>query len=123
MADSLNKKKNGSSAGETTPATESTVSISDIEKLFSLMRENEIAELEIETTHPEFYTQDYTRYQPVLDELAAERDPLYREVADLGFDTGEDAASAAAGRLAGILRARWQRDSGKGGPSVQAHGA
>lgn len=48
MADSLNKKKNGSSAGETTPAPETSVSISDIEKLFSLMRENEIAELEIE---------------------------------------------------------------------------
>src|SRR5690554_3309380 len=61
--------------------------------------------------------------EPVLRRLASEREPLYREVADLGFDTGEDAASAAAGRLAGILKDRWQRDAGSGDPSLQARGA
>ena len=38
--------------------------------------ERRIAELETETTHPEFYTQDYTRYQPLLDELDDRRAAL-----------------------------------------------
>lgn len=59
--------------------------------------------------------------EPVLRRLAAEREPLYREVADLGFDTGADAASTAAGRLSGILEARWQRGSGSDGPARQAN--
>lgn len=49
MADSLNKKKGHRPEGEDMPADRNdSVTISDIEKLFSLMRENEIAELEIE---------------------------------------------------------------------------
>lgn len=49
MADSLNKKKATRPEGETTSTDRNeSVTISDIEKLFSLMRENEIAELEIE---------------------------------------------------------------------------
>lgn len=49
MADSLNKKKASRPEGEGNPAAgNEAVTISDIEKLFSLMRENEIAELEIE---------------------------------------------------------------------------
>src|SRR5688572_21888696 len=49
MADSLNKKKAIRPEGDDTPAVKGeTVTISDIEKLFSLMRENDIAELEIE---------------------------------------------------------------------------
>jgi len=49
MADSLNKKKGQESEGNALPAeNHESVTISDIEKLFSLMRENEIAELEIE---------------------------------------------------------------------------
>lgn len=49
MADSQNKKKaNVPDTAENVVTRNDTVSISDIEKLFSLMRENEIAELEIE---------------------------------------------------------------------------
>lgn len=49
MADSLNKKKGNRAEGEDMPAARNeSVSIADIEKLFSLMHENEIAELEIE---------------------------------------------------------------------------
>lgn len=49
MADSLNKKKGNRAEGEDMPAGRNeSVSIADIEKLFSLMHENEIAELEIE---------------------------------------------------------------------------
>lgn len=49
MADSLSKKKGSEPGGDNKPATENeSVTIADIEKLFSLMRENDIAELEIE---------------------------------------------------------------------------
>ncbi len=49
MADSLNKKKASRPEGEDASAVKNeSVTISDIEKLFVLMRENEIAELEIE---------------------------------------------------------------------------
>lgn len=49
MADSLNKKKgNQSNDGEMPPERNESVNIEEIEKLFSLMRENDIAELEIE---------------------------------------------------------------------------
>jgi len=49
MADSQNKKKaNVPDTAESVVPRNDTVSIADIEKLFSLMRENEIAELEIE---------------------------------------------------------------------------
>jgi acetyl-CoA carboxylase biotin carboxyl carrier protein len=49
MADSLHKKKGNRPDGEDLPAARNeSVTVSDIEKLFSLMRENEIAELEIE---------------------------------------------------------------------------
>lgn len=49
MADSLNKKKGNQSNDEEMPAERNeSVNIEEIEKLFSLMRENEIAELEIE---------------------------------------------------------------------------
>lgn len=49
MADSLNKKKGNRAEGEDMPAGRNeSVSVADIEKLFSLMHENEIAELEIE---------------------------------------------------------------------------
>lgn len=44
----------------------------------------------------------------VLRDLAAERDPLYREVADLTFDTDGLAPGAAAGELATLVHARWQ---------------
>ena len=45
---------------------------------------------------------------------------MNREVADLGFDTGADAASAAAGRLCTILDARRQPGVGSDGHSRQA---
>lgn len=61
--------------------------------------------------------------EPVLRRLAAEREPLYREVADLGFDTGQDAASGAAARLAGILEHHWRNAPGSGGSPLQAREA
>lgn len=49
MADSLNKKKaNQSNDGNMPAERNESVNIEEIEKLFSLMRENDIAELEIE---------------------------------------------------------------------------
>lgn len=46
--------------------------------------------------------------EQVLRGLAAEREPLYREVADLAFDTDGLAPGAAAGELAALVHARWQ---------------
>lgn len=60
--------------------------------------------------------------EAVLRKLATEREPLYREAAHLGFDTGEDAAGTAAARLAEVLRARWQGEASNG-DAVQAHRA
>ena len=49
MAESPSKKKTNASSDEQDSVVKSeSISIADIEKLFSLMRENEIAELEIE---------------------------------------------------------------------------
>lgn len=49
MADSLNKNKGNRAEGEDSPAaSKESVNIADIEKLFSLMQDNEIAELKIE---------------------------------------------------------------------------
>ena len=42
--------------------------------------ERRIAELEVESAHPEFYTQDYTRYQPLLDELDDQRAVLEQAI-------------------------------------------
>ena len=62
--------------------------------------------------------------EAVLRRLAAEREPLYREGAHLGFDPGQDAASAAAGRLARVLADRWQGATvGADSPSPQARQA
>lgn len=44
----------------------------------------------------------------VLQRLAAVRDPLYRQVSHLGFDTGEDAPGAAAARLGRLLEGLWE---------------
>ena len=44
-----------------------------------------------------------------LDALAADREPLYREVADLAFESDGLAVPVAAERLAGLLQHRWQR--------------
>jgi shikimate kinase len=44
----------------------------------------------------------------VLRELAARRDPLYAEVADLRVDTGNDAAERVAEALAAELASRWR---------------
>jgi len=44
----------------------------------------------------------------VLRTLAAERTPLYEEVADLVFDTDGMAPGAAAATLASLVHARWQ---------------
>lgn len=41
--------------------------------------------------------------------LAAERDPLYRELADLAFDGDGLAVATAAERLAALLETHWQR--------------
>lgn len=47
--------------------------------------------------------------EQALRELAALRAPLYAEVADLQFDTGQLSADAAAARLAELLPLHWQR--------------
>ena len=44
-----------------------------------------------------------------LDALAADREPLYREVADFAFESDGLAVPVAAERLAGLLQHRWQR--------------
>lgn len=46
-----------------------------------------------------------------LRELAAIRSPLYDEIADLRFDTGNDNATHAATALAELLAVKWQRGS------------
>ena len=61
--------------------------------------------------------------EPVLQRLASEREPLYREVADLGFDTGQDTASGAAARLAEMLGHRWRNAPGRGDSPLQAREA
>lgn len=45
----------------------------------------------------------------VLERLAGERGPLYREAAHLHFDTGRNPASSAGARLARLLDSRWTR--------------
>jgi shikimate kinase len=47
--------------------------------------------------------------EQVLRELASVREPLYAEIADLRFDTGDESATHAATMLAGQLQAHWQR--------------
>ena len=48
--------------------------------------------------------------EDVLRRLAAERAPLYAEVADLGFDTEGLSSGDAAIALARLLESRWQRN-------------
>jgi shikimate kinase len=43
-----------------------------------------------------------------LRKLAAERGPLYEEIADLAFDTDGMTPGEAAGELATLVHARWQ---------------
>ncbi|GAA5005111.1 shikimate kinase [Pseudoluteimonas lycopersici] len=47
--------------------------------------------------------------EQALQELASIRGPLYDEVADLRFDTGNDNATHAAMALAELLAVKWQR--------------
>ena len=70
MADSLNKKKSGSSSSDKVVKSES-ISIADIEKLFSLMRENEIAELELE--------QDKSKIHIVSKSAPVAQQPIYMQ--------------------------------------------
>jgi len=51
--------------------------------------------------------------EATLRRLAAERDPLYAEVADLAFDTRAMAAADAARELAERLEAQWHRPAGR----------
>lgn len=44
-----------------------------------------------------------------LEGLAAARDPLYRDIADLVFDAGSVGVGAAADRLGALIEQRWQR--------------
>ncbi len=56
-----------------------------------------------------------------LNKLAAEREPLYREIADLIVPTGLNAGSGAtARRLVEELGVRWQRSAAPPNPSGQA---
>lgn len=56
----------------------------------------------------------------VLERLAAERAPLYAEVADLDFDTDDLFPPQAAGRIAQLLQGRWTRPAT---PAAQDHSA
>ena len=47
--------------------------------------------------------------EQVLHDMASSRAPLYDEIADLRFDTGQLTATEAATRLAAMLEQRWQR--------------
>ena len=49
--------------------------------------------------------------EATLRRLAAKRDPLYAEVADLAFDTRQLPAADAARRLAGLLESQWRRET------------
>jgi shikimate kinase len=46
-----------------------------------------------------------------LAEMAAQRNPLYREVADLVFESAQAHVGAAADRLARVLQRRWQNSA------------
>lgn len=52
--------------------------------------------------------------EDVLRTLAAQRAPLYAQVADLVFDTNDYTSTEAAARLAQELDARWQRPAPQG---------
>lgn len=60
--------------------------------------------------------------EDVLRRLASQREPLYREVADLTFDTGEDTARTAATGLARLLTEHW-RGAPDGNQPSRAHRA
>ncbi|MDQ3206563.1 MAG: shikimate kinase [Pseudomonadota bacterium] len=66
----------------------------------------QLERLERDTTRPLLARPDRDR---VLRDLAVARDPLYREIADLGFATGGLTADQAAAQLALELESRWQR--------------
>jgi len=51
--------------------------------------------------------------EATLHRLAAEREPLYAEVADLVFDTRQLPSADAARRLGELLDVRWQRQRGR----------
>lgn len=48
--------------------------------------------------------------EAVLEQLALARAPLYAEVADLRYDTGNASCTEAAGALAALLATQWRRD-------------
>ncbi len=56
--------------------------------------------------------------EQVLRTLASAREPLYREVADLRFDTGGCAPPVAVARLGRLLGQRWQRTASAPLPAV-----
>ncbi len=68
----------------------------------------QLARLARDRTRPLLQREDR---EAVLHRLAAERAPLYAEVADLRYDTSEQSCSDAASALAQLLAARWRRDS------------
>ncbi len=68
--------------------------------------EQQLARLERDRTRPLLATGDRAR---TLRELARHRDPLYREVADLRFDTETCIPTLATARLGRLLHRRWQR--------------
>ncbi len=68
--------------------------------------EGQLQRLERDRTRPLLQREDR---ESVLRRLAAERMPLYAEVADLCFDTGGMASADAAASLARMLDDRWQR--------------
>ncbi|MEP6632595.1 MAG: shikimate kinase [Luteimonas sp.] len=61
--------------------------------------------------------------ETVLRHLAAAREPLYREVADLRFDTDAMAPADAASRLGHLLESCWQRAADRGALTATVNGS
>jgi len=68
--------------------------------------EAQVARLARDRTRPLLQRPDR---EAVLEALAAERAPLYAEVADLSYDTSRQSCTEAAEALAGLLATHWQR--------------
>lgn len=66
----------------------------------------QLARLARDRTRPLLQREDR---EEVLQALARNRAPLYAEVADLHYDTSHQSCSEAAGQLAVLLSAQWQR--------------
>ncbi len=68
----------------------------------------QLARLARDRTRPLLQREDR---EAVLQRLAAERAPLYAEIADLRYDTSDQGCAEAASALATLLATRWRREA------------